>query len=72
MLKRKDLVDVGDSNYGERANEIIECQDCGVESGGTRGDLWQMPMDEVFRCPDCDSTDLALVVKHIIYKIVKE
>ena len=63
MTMRKDLVDVGDSDYDNRQREFMECQECGNEIGGTRGDYWQLPMNHVFACPECGSKDVILVNK---------
>lgn len=63
MIKRQDLVDIGDTDYGQRRNEFMQCQDCGEEIGGTRGDYWQLDMEYVFSCPDCNSENIALVRK---------
>lgn len=61
MIKRKDLVDIGDADYKQRADEFMQCQDCGEEFGGTQGDFFMMPMNEVFVCPVCHGEDIALV-----------
>lgn len=71
MIRRKDLVDIVDKDYDARRNEFMECQDCGEEFGGTRGDYFTMLMDEVFVCPECRSENIALVQtvsKNIIIK----
>ena len=60
MVKRKDLVDIGDKNYRERAGEFMFCPVCGNEIGGTRGDYWEVPMDYIFKC-ECGNDDLQLV-----------
>lgn len=71
MVKVKDLVDVGDVNYKQRAGELMLCV-CGTEIGGTRGDLWQRDPGDILRCPVCGSDDLSLVRKVITYVKVKK
>jgi len=61
MVKRKDIVDIADDNYQQRRNEFMQCQNCGFDFGGTRGDYFGMAMDEVFTCGECGSKDIALV-----------
>ena len=34
MVRRRDLVDIGDKNYEKRAGEFLLCKDCGQEGGG--------------------------------------
>jgi Zn finger protein HypA/HybF involved in hydrogenase expression len=70
MVKRKDLVDVGDENYHQRQNEVMQCQDCNELIGGTRGDYWHLPMEHIFECPTCGSTNLHLVTPVTYYKKV--
>ncbi len=72
MVKRKDLVDVGDSNYNQRQKEYMICQDCGEIIGGTRGDYWEYSMDYVFKCSKCKSENIAIVVDIKTQKIIKE
>lgn len=60
MLQRKDLVDIGDADYNARRSEYIQCLDCGIQSGGTRGDFWQIGMEDTFQC-HCGSKNLILV-----------
>jgi len=54
MVKRKDLVDVGDKNYRERSGEKMMCNDCGEIIGGTRGDFFMLGMEDELRCWACD------------------
>lgn len=61
MIARKDLVDIGDVDYHDRQGEYMLCQHCSMSFGGTRGDYWQMAMDAVFHCADCQSDNIALV-----------
>lgn len=61
MIKRKDLADVGDKDYDTRRNEFMQCQDCGYEFGGTKGDYFTIPMDYIFHCYECSSDNIALV-----------
>ncbi len=72
MLRRKDLVDIGDADYKERQDEFMECQDCGGEFGGTRGDFFAISMDDIFYCPECGSINIALVKKVCENVIVKQ
>jgi len=72
MIKRKDLVDIGDADYDTRRNEFMLCQDCGAEFGGTRGDYFMLGMDYIFECPDCGDDDIALVKKVCKNVIVKQ
>ena len=72
MVKRKDLVDVGDENYNQRQNEYMVCQDCRtIIGGGTSGDYFMLSMDHIFDCPDCLSENIALVKDKITQEIVK-
>lgn len=68
MIRRKDLVGVGDKDYDTRRNEFMQCQDCDEELYGTCGDFFLMPKDEVFVCPKCKGKNIALVRK--VYKNV--
>lgn len=68
MIRRKDLVDIGDADYDQRRDEFMQCQDCGEELGGTRGDFFLMPEDETFVCPECNSENIAIVRR--VYEIV--
>lgn len=73
MIKRKDLTDIGDEDYRQRRDEFIQCQNCCLEFGGTRGDFWDLSLDHVLICPDCGLRDaLAIVRKKISYEIVKQ
>ena len=72
MIKRKDLVDIGDADYKQRQNEFMECQDCGYEFGGTRGDYFTIPMDYVFHCYDCNSENIAIVKKSCKNVVIKQ
>ena len=69
MVKRKDLVDISDKDIDQRRNEFMQCQNCGYDFGGTRGDYFMMPLDDVFTCGKCGSDNIALVKK--IITIVK-
>lgn len=71
MIKRKDLVDISDQDWKQRRNEFIQCLDCGVEFGGTRGDFFIIRMDYLLHCPECDSKNLAIVKKVSRNVIVK-
>lgn len=64
MIRRKDLVDIGDADYDTRRNEFMQCLDCGEEIGGTQGDFFMMPMNELFVCPECNSENIA-IVRHV-------
>jgi len=71
MIRRKDLVDIGDADYNKRCGEFMQCQDCGELIGGTQGDYYMMAMDDVFKCPECGSENIALarqVCKTVIVK----
>lgn len=68
MIRRKDLVDVGNADFDTRRSEFMQCQDCGEEIGGTQGDFFLMPMDEVFVCPECRNKNIAIV--RLVHKIV--
>ena len=72
MIKRKDLVDIGDKNYHQRQNEVMQCQDCGEIMGGTRGDYWREDMEYIFHCIECESENIALVIPQMCHKIVKQ
>lgn len=72
MIRRKDLVDIGDADYKERQGEFMECQDCGETAGGTRGDYFQMSMDYAITCWSCGSGNIALVRKVCKNVIVKQ
>ena len=61
MIRRKDLVDIGDADYDTRREEFMQCQDCGEEIGGTRGDFFSLPMNWVFHCRECGSGNIAIV-----------
>lgn len=61
MITKADLTDIGDSDYGIRQGELVHCRDCSNDFGGTRGDYWLIAADEVFECPICGNTKLALV-----------
>ncbi len=68
MIKRKDLVDVGDKDFDTRRNEFMQCLDCGEEFGGSRGDFFMTNMDATIDCPECESENIAIVRK--VYKNV--
>lgn len=72
MIMRKDLVDVGDADYNTRRNEFMQCQDCGEEIGGTRGDFFSLPMEWVFSCFECGSENIAIVRRVSEIVIVKQ
>ena len=72
MVKRKDLVDIGDADYKERQDEFMQCQDCGAEFGGTRGDYFNMEMEDIFYCPECGSANIAIVRRVSKIVIVKQ
>ena len=72
MIRRQDLVDIGDTDIDTRRNEFMQCLDCGEEFGGTRGDYWQMSMDAILTCPECKSEDIALVKKVCQNVIIKQ
>ncbi len=55
MIMRKDLADIGDKDYDKRRGEFMQCQDCGEEFGGTRGDFFTIHMDYILYCPECGS-----------------
>lgn len=61
MIKRKDLVDVGDENYNKRQGEFMLCRECENEIGGTRGDFFMVDMNYIFKCGECKSKNLVLV-----------
>lgn len=72
MIKRKDLVGVGDADYDTRQDEFMQCQDCEKEFGGTQGDFFTLPMDWIFHCPDCKSEKIAIVRKVCKNVIIKQ
>jgi len=72
MIRRKDLVDVGDADYETRRNEFMQCLDCGEEIGGTQGDFWSIHMDYLLYCPECSSENIAIVRKVCKNVIVKQ
>ena len=72
MIKRKDLVGVGDADYDTRQDEFMQCQDCGGEIGGTRGDFFIIHMDSLLYCSECGSENLAIVKKVCQNVIVKQ
>jgi len=72
MIKRKDLVDIGDSNYQQRQDEFMQCQECGHEFGGTQGDYFTIHMDYALHCPDCNSENIALVKATRVITIIKQ
>lgn len=61
MIRRKDLAGVGDADFDTRRDDFMQCQDCGYEFGGTKGDYFTIPMDYIFHCYECDSENIALV-----------
>lgn len=71
MIMRKDLVDIGDADYKQRQGEFMQCQDCGCEFGGTRGDFFMTNMEATMDCPECESDNIALVRKVCKNVIVK-
>ena len=71
MIRREDLVDIGDDNFNKRRNEVMRCLKCDEIMGGTRGDYWQHDMEYIFHCTECGSEDIALVVPVTEYKIIK-
>lgn len=72
MIKRKDLVDFGNADYDIRRNEFMQCQDCGAEFGGTQGDYFIMPMNDIFYCPECTGDNIALVRRESKIVVVKQ
>ncbi|GAH48211.1 unnamed protein product [marine sediment metagenome] len=60
MVKRKDLVCVGDKDYTERQGEYMLCLDCGNAMGGTQGDFFSIGMNYIIYCSECRSENLAL------------
>ena len=53
MVKRKDLVDIGDKNYNNRRGEFMYCPECDLIYGGTQGDFFMVAMEYEFRCQEC-------------------
>lgn len=72
MVCRKDLVDISDDDYKKRRGEFMQCLDCGERIDGTQGDFFQLPMDYVFRCPVCESKNVAIVWEVTKIVIVKQ
>lgn len=72
MIRRKDLVDISDKDYETRRHEFMQCQNCGEDFGGTRGDFFSLPMDCLFYCPECGNDNIALVRKVCENVIVKQ
>jgi len=72
MIKRKDLVGIGDADYDQRQGEFMQCQDCGAEFDGTRGDYFMLPMDYIFFCPNCGDDDIALIRRVSKIVVVKQ
>ncbi len=73
MIKRKDLADISDKDYGQRRGEYLVCKECGNdEIGGTRGDYFTMIMDAVFSCPACGSKNMALARNITTQEIIKQ
>ena len=72
MIKRKDLVDIGDADYNTRRNEFMLCQNCGTEFGGTQGDYWTIQMNYALYCPECGSENIALARKVCQNVIIKQ
>jgi hypothetical protein len=70
MVRRRDLVDIGDNNYRDRASEFLLCKDCGQESGGTRGDFFMLPLEAELKC-NCGG-ELVIVKAIRKIKIIKE
>lgn len=72
MIMRKDLVDISDKDWDTRRNEFMQCQNCGEEFGGTRGDFFSVGMDFVFICPECASENIAIVRRVSKIVIIKQ
>ena len=72
MVRRKDLADIGDSDFSLRQREYMQCQECFAVIGGTRGDYWQYALDHVFHCPECKSDNIAIVQDRITQEIIKQ
>lgn len=72
MIRRKDLVDIGDKDYDTRRNEFMQCQDCGEEFNGTQGDFFTIHMDYLLYCPECGSENIAIVKATRVITIVKQ
>lgn len=72
MIRRKDLVGIGDADYDIRRNEFMQCLDCGEEIGGTKGDWFYCPMDWIFSCPECKGRNIAIVRKVCKIVIIKQ
>lgn len=72
MIKRKDLVGIGDADYDTRRVEFMQCLDCGEEFGGTQGDYFTIHMDYLLYCPTCRSKNIALVKKVCQNVIIKQ
>ena len=72
MIRRKDLVDVGDADFDTRRNEFMQCLDCGEEFAGTRGDFFMTNMEATMDCPGCESENIAIVRRVEKIVIVKQ
>lgn len=71
MVTKKDLADIGDSDYDNRRGEFIHCPDCGNEVGGTRGDYFNLSDDYAFVC-ECSNKDLQLVRRESRLVVIKQ
>jgi Zn finger protein HypA/HybF involved in hydrogenase expression len=72
MVRVKDLVDVGDKNYDKRQGEVMYCNNCDSEIGGTRGEIFMTDKEQVMTCPECGSDKISLVKKVTRYEVVKQ
>lgn len=72
MITRGDLADIGDENYCKRQGEFMLCRQCTTQFGGTQGDYWQIKMGDVLQCPECGSTDIALVRTITTIEVIRE
>lgn len=72
MVKREDLVDIGDDDYQQRQDEFMQCQECSCEFGGTQGDYFTIHMDCALYCPDCQSENIAIVKAARVITIIKQ
>jgi transcription elongation factor Elf1 len=72
MIRRKDLTDIGDSDYKSRQGEFVLCTNCGHQFGGTRDDYFLMELDDIFTCSGCgESKYLVLAVKRVKIEICR-
>ncbi len=72
MIRRKDLVGIGDKDYKTRQNEFMQCQNCGEDFHGTQGDFFTIHMDYLLYCPECGSDNIALVKNVTTTVILKQ